>query len=188
MSKSTVPVEGDVAREVASLARSHGLSVIRLATDSLKLAAEMLKRGITPSNALEMYKLLEKVMAFDAVPVPLSLMELLAKRWNICDDPEVENFLRETGEKFGKTLLSEFKTFGELVRTASLFLAQFPTARFTINRAGGVWKIYFAPAGPLSAKCLVHFAEGMIRQFGCNAKFTADSIITVEVECPGKTL
>lgn len=188
MSRSTVPVEGDVAREVASLAKSHGFSIIRLATDALRLAAEMLKRGVTPANALEMYKLFEKIIAFDVVPVPLSFFELLAKKWDICNDPETESYLRETGEKFAKTLLSEFKTFGELIRAASLLFAQFPTARFNISKAGNIWKIYFAPAGPLSAKCLVYFAEGVIRQFGCTAKITLNSVITAEVECPGKIL
>ncbi|ABL87346.1 conserved hypothetical protein [Pyrobaculum islandicum DSM 4184] len=188
MSRSTVPVEGDVAREVASLAKSHGFSVVRLATDSLKLAIELMKRGVTPVNALEMYKLLEKIIAFDVVPVPLSFLELLAKKWDICNNPEIEHYLKEIGEKFGKTLLSEFKNFNEFVRVASLLFAQFPTTRFTINKTGNVWRIYFAPAGPLSARCLARFAEEVIKQFGCVTKTQYNPVIAAEVECPGKTL
>lgn len=69
MSKTTVPVEGDVAREISQLAKSQGFSISRLVTDSLKLSAEMLRRGITPTRALQMFRLFEKIMAFDVAAI-----------------------------------------------------------------------------------------------------------------------
>jgi hypothetical protein len=101
VSKTTVPVDSEVAKEVSSVAKSQGFSVAKFVSDSLKLAVELLKRGITPTKALEMLRLTEKILAFDIVPVPLAYLELIAKKWNTCDDQEVEHLLRETGEKFG---------------------------------------------------------------------------------------
>lgn len=64
VSRTTVPVDSDVAKEVSTMAKSQGFSVVKLASDSLKLAVELLRRGITPSKALEMFKLMEKVISF----------------------------------------------------------------------------------------------------------------------------
>jgi hypothetical protein len=59
---------------------------VKFVSDSLRLAVELLRRGITPTKALEMFKLTEKILTFDVVPVPLSYLELIAKKWNICED------------------------------------------------------------------------------------------------------
>ncbi|MEM0370551.1 MAG: hypothetical protein QXU58_04115, partial [Pyrobaculum sp.] len=62
MSRSTLPVDGEVAREVSNLAKSQGFSVVRLTSDALKLTIELLKKGITPTRALEIFRLVEKVV------------------------------------------------------------------------------------------------------------------------------
>ena len=184
MSRSTVPVEGDVAKELSTVAKSQGFSVLRLASDSLRLALELLKRGITPTRALEMWRLTEKIAAFDAVPVPLSYLELVAKKWGVCEDPEVEAFLREVGAKFGKTVAGEFKSFGEFMSVATQFLSMLPVARLSLSRGGNTWRIVFTSAGSFSVKCLGYFAEEAVKQFGCVVKISyGDSTITAEVTC-----
>jgi len=170
MPKTTVPVDSEVAREVSSAAKSQGFSVAELVSDSLKLAVELLRRGITPTKALEMFRLMEKVLALDIVPVPLSYLELVAKKWNICEDQEVERFLRETGEKFGKVVAAEFRSFNEVMSTASQFFSMLPVARLSFSRSGNTWRIVFTASGELSLKCFGYFAEEAIRQFGCSVK------------------
>ncbi|MGC8584044.1 MAG: hypothetical protein ACP5MH_10015 [Thermoproteus sp.] len=184
MSRSTVPVEGDVARELSIVAKSQGFSVLRLASDSLRLALELLKRGITPTRAIEMWRLTEKIAAFDAMPVPLSYLELVAKKWGVCDDLEVEAFLREIGAKFGKIAAGEFRSFGEFMSVATQFLSMLPVARLSLSRDGNSWRIVFTSAGASSARCLGYFAEEAIKQFGCAAKISyGDSTITAEITC-----
>ncbi len=184
VSKTTVPVDSEVAKEVSSVAKSQGFSVVKLASDSLKLAVELLRRGITPTKALEMFRLTEKILAFDAVPVPLSYLELVARKWNMCDDQEVEQFLRETGEKFGKIIAADYRTFGELMATASQFFSMLPVARLSFSRSGNAWRIVFTAAGELSLKCLSYFAEEAIKQFGCSVKTSYEGhIIVAEVTC-----
>lgn len=184
MSRSTLPVEGEVAKEVSNVAKSQGFSVVRLTSDSLKLALELLRRGITPTKALEIFRLVEKVVAFDAVPVPLSYLELAAKKWGICNDEEIEKFLRETGEKFGKIMAEEFRTFGELMSTVTQLLSMFPVARVMYSRSGNVWRIAFTSVGGNSVRCLGVFAEEAIKQFGCSVKTTYEgNTITAEVIC-----
>jgi hypothetical protein len=60
VSKTTVPVDSEVAKEVSSVAKSF--SVAKFASDSLKLAVELLRRDITPTKALEMFRLTEKFL------------------------------------------------------------------------------------------------------------------------------
>jgi len=184
VSKTTIAVDSDVARELSSAAKSQGFSVVRLASDSLKLAVELLRRGITPTKALEMFRLTEKILAFDVVPVPLSYLELVAKKWKMCEDQEVEQFLRETGEKFGKVIAAEYRTFGEFMATASQFFPMLPVARLSFTRSGNTWRIVFTAAGGLSLKCLGYFAEEAIKQFGCSVKTSYEgNIIVAEVTC-----
>jgi hypothetical protein len=184
VSKTTVPVDADVAKEVSSLAKSQGFSVVKLASDSLKLAAELLRRGITPTRAVEMFRLTEKILAFDVVPVPLSYLELLAKKWNVCEDEEVKRFLREVGEKFGKVVAAEYKTFGEFMAVASHFFSMLPVARLSFSRSGNTWRIVFTATGEFSVKCLAYFAEEAIKQFGCTVKTSFEgNVIIGEVTC-----
>jgi hypothetical protein len=184
VSKTTVPVDSEVAREVSSMAKTQGFSVVKLASDSLKLAVELLRRGITPTKALEMFRLTEKILAFDVVPVPLSYLELVARKWKTCEDQEVEQFLRETGEKFGKVVTAEYRTFGEFMATASQFFSMFPVARLSFSKSGNTWRIVFTATGELSAKCLGYFAEEAIKQFGCSVKTSYEgNIIIAEVTC-----
>jgi len=184
VSKTTVPVDSDVAKEVSSVAKTQGFSVVKLVSDSLKLAVELLRRGITPAKALEMFKLFEKVLAFDVVPVPLSYLELVARKWKVCEHQEMERFLREIGEKFGKIVAAEYRTFGELMAVASQFFSMLPVARLSFNRSGNVWRIVFTTTGELSVRCLGYFAEEAIKQFGCSVKTSYEgNIIVAEVTC-----
>ncbi|MEM4651268.1 MAG: hypothetical protein QW086_05515 [Pyrobaculum sp.] len=184
VSKTTVPVDSEVAKEVSSVAKTQGFSVVKLASDSLKLAVELLRRGITPTKALEMFRLAEKILAFDVVPVPLSYLELVARKWKTCEDQEVEQFLRETGEKFGKVVAAEYRTFGEFMATASQFFSMFPVARLSFSRSGNTWRIVFTSTGELSVKCLGYFAEEAIKQFGCSVKTSYEgNIIIAELTC-----
>lgn len=184
MSRTTVPVESEVAKEISAVAKAQGFSVLRLVSDSLKLAVELLKRGITPTRAVEMFRLMEKVLAFDVVPVPLSYLELLAKKWNTCDDGEVKRYLREVGEKFGKVLTSEFRTFGELMQVAAQFFSLLPVARVNFSKTGNTWRIVFVSAGETSVKCLGYFAEEAVKQFGCAVRVEySGNTIVAEVTC-----
>jgi len=184
VSKTTVPVDSEVAKEVSSAAKSQGFSMAKFVSDSLRLAVELLRRGITPTKALEMFKLTEKILTFDVVPVPLSYLELIAKKWNTCEDQEVERLLRETGEKFGKVVAAEFRSFNELMAVASQFFSMLPVARLSFSRSGNTWRIVFTATGGLSVKCLGYFTEEAIRQFGCSAKTDYQgNTIVAEVTC-----
>lgn len=184
VSRTTVPVDSDVAKEVSTMAKSQGFSVVKLASDSLKLAVELLRRGITPSKALDMFKLMEKVLAFDVVPVPLSFLELVARKWKVCEDEEIEKFLRETGEKFGKVVASEFRSFSEFMAVVSQFFSMLPVARLSFSKSGNTWRIVFTTTGEMSVKFLGFFAEEAIRQFGCSVKTIYEgNTVTAEVTC-----
>jgi len=183
--RTTVPVEADAAREFSEMAKIHGYSVVRLASDALRLAVELFRRGISPSRGLEMFKLLELAIAFDVVPVPLPLLELFAEKWGVCDDEEVAKALREVGAKFGQLAATRL-TFPELVQTAAQLFALFPTARLSYTRRGGAWRIVFIAPGEKSAKCLAYFAEEAIRQWKCQPKIAMEkNVITAEIECNG---
>jgi len=181
--RTTVPVEADAAREFSEIAKIQGYSVVRLASDSLRLAVELFRRGISPSRGLEMFRLVELALAFDVVPVPLPLLELFAEKWGVCEDGDVAKALREMGARFGQ-LASARLTFPELVQTAAQLFALFPTARLSFTRRGETWRIVFIAPGEKSAKCLATFAEEAIRQWKCQPKITTEkNVITAEIEC-----
>jgi len=181
--RTTIPVEGDVAKEASTLAKSQRLSLIRFSSDALRLAVELFRRGISPSRGLEMFKLVELALAFDVVPVPLPLLELFAEKWGVCDDEDVAKMLRETGAKFGQLAAARL-TFPELVQTAAQFFALFPTARLSFTRRGEAWRIVFIAPGEKTAKCLATFAEEAIRQWKCQPKIAVEkNVITAELTC-----
>ncbi|ABO08929.1 hypothetical protein [Pyrobaculum calidifontis] len=181
--RTTIPVEGDVAKEASALAKSQRLSLIRFSSDALRLAVELFRRGISPSRGLEMFRLVELALAFDVVPVPLPLLELFAEKWGVCEDGDVAKALREMGARFGQLASARF-TFPELVQTAAQFFALFPTARLSFTRRGETWRIVFIAPGEKSAKCLATFAEEAIRQWKCQPKIAVEkNVITAEITC-----
>jgi len=181
--RTTIPVEGDVAKEASALAKSQRLSLIRFSSDALRLAVELFRRGISPSRGLEMFKLVELALAFDVVPVPLPLLELFAEKWGVCEDEDVAKALREMGARFGQLAATRL-TFPELVQTAAQFFALFPTARLSFTHRGDTWRMVFIAPGEKSAKCLATFAEEAIRQWKCQPKITTEkNVITAEITC-----
>ena len=181
--RTTIPVEGDVAKEASALAKSQRLSLIRFSSDTLRLAVELFRRGISPSRGLEMFRLVELALAFDVVPVPLPLLELFAEKWGVCEDGDVAKALREMGARFGQLASARF-TFPELVQTAAQFFALFPTARLSFTRRGETWRIVFIAPGEKSAKCLATFAEEAIRQWKCQPKIAVEkNVIAAEISC-----
>ncbi|MEM1519780.1 MAG: hypothetical protein QXF78_06105 [Pyrobaculum sp.] len=102
----------------------------------------------------------------------------------LCNDVEIESFLRETGEKFGKVIADEFKTFGEFMATVTQLLSMFPVARVMYSKSGDMWRIAFTSVGSHSLRCLGIFAESAIRQYGCEVKTTyEENVITAEIVC-----
>lgn len=183
MSKTTLPVNSAVAKEFISLARSRGYSVILLTTESLKLASELLKRGVSPGEALELYKLFERTLAFDVVPVPFVLLEYVAEKWNICEDPWVERYVRELGVKFGKSISGDLK-IEEFVKALAAAFRFLPTARFDFSKSRNKLNLVFILPGRRSVKCWLSFTEAALAQFNCGVKTSVEgATVLMEVVC-----
>ncbi|MFN3805016.1 MAG: hypothetical protein ACK4SY_08160 [Pyrobaculum sp.] len=181
---STLPVDRDVAREVYHMAKSRGFLTIKFVSDALKLAIDLYRRDITPSLAREMYLLFEKTLAFDTVPVPLQVLELMAANYGVCDDKEIEKYLRDVGKRFGVEMAASFKNLNEFLDVVSHIFAVLPPARISFSRKDNTYVVVFTAPAVHALKCLQHFAEEVLHQFGCSSKFTQmDNTIVAHIEC-----
>ncbi|MFN7106388.1 MAG: hypothetical protein ACK4M3_07400 [Pyrobaculum sp.] len=181
---STLPVDRDTAREVYQMAKSRGILTIRFVSEALKLALDLYRRDITPALAREMYLLLEKTLAYDTVAVPLQVLELMAAKYGVCNDEEIERYLRDVGERFGRDMAAAFRNFGDFLVVAAHVFAILPPARISYSKKGDSWVVVFTSPAVHSLKCLQYFAEEVIRQFGCRNMFTqVENSITAYIEC-----
>ncbi len=182
--RTTVPVDWDAARSLAAEAKAQGFSVFRLVSDSVRLAVELLRRGVSPSHALELLRLAEILLRLDAVPVPLAYLELVARKWGVCDDPEVVNLLRNVGGLFGDHAASGYGSLERLLGVLGSALPLFPGAKLSFGRVGDAWRLVLTYGGSASGKCLAHIVEEAIRRFGCSPNVRLEgSALLAEATC-----
>ncbi len=182
--RTTVPVDLDAARSLAAAARTQGFSVLRLASDSVRLTVELLRHGVTPSNALELLRLVEILLRLDAVPVPLAYLELVARRWGVCDDPEVVDLLRNVGGLFGDHVAAGYGSLERLLGVLGAALPLFPGAKLSFGKAGDTWRLVLTYGGSASGKCLAYIVEEAMRRLGCNANIRLEgNALLAEATC-----
>ncbi|CCC81917.1 hypothetical protein [Thermoproteus tenax] len=184
MSKTSLPVDKDIAEEVSAAAKAQGLQESKVVSDSLKLAMALLRRGVTPTKALDLYKFFELLLAFDIIPAPLALLQTLAHKWNICEDRDVQEVLRDSGRKFGRLAASVYGSFSEAVSTAVVFFSYLPAVKITASRSDQEWRIAFTAPGEGLEKCFYYFVEEAAGEFGCRAEVKAAGLaVEVKARC-----
>ncbi len=73
-SKTTITVDREVALKLSQVAREFGISALRLASDSLELAIEALRRGYSPKHLQLLVRTASALESQDIFPLPLHIM------------------------------------------------------------------------------------------------------------------
>lgn len=72
--KTTITVDRDVALRFSKATREHGISALRLASDSLELTIEALRYGYNPRRLMLLLKMATSLETEDAFPMPIHML------------------------------------------------------------------------------------------------------------------
>jgi hypothetical protein len=181
-SKTTITVDREVALKFSQVAREFGISALRLASDSLEVAIEALRRGYSPKRLQLLVRTASALESQDVFPLPLHIMAA------IFDEVDKDKFkvpLYEAGRALGAALSISVQ-FQELVRDPQMFKLMLPIRNATCNIKGQTYVIdlAFAPAAHPLLELFVSYLRGLLDGYGLtNHKLhIKENIIEVTVE------
>jgi hypothetical protein len=181
-SKTTITVDREVALKFSQVSREFGISALRLASDSLEVAIEALRRGYSPKRLQLLVRTASALESQDAFPLPLHIMAA------IFEEVDIDKFkvpLYEAGRALGAALSISVQ-FQELVRDPQMFKLVLPIRNATCNIKGQtcVIDLAFAPAARPLLDLFVSYLRGLLDGYGLtNHKLhIKENIIEVTVE------
>jgi hypothetical protein len=180
--KTTITVDREVALKFSQVSREFGISALRLASDSLEVAVEALRRGYSPKRLQLLVRTASALESQDAFPLPLHIMAA------IFEEVDIDKFkvpLYEAGRALGAALSISVQ-FQELVRDPQMFKLVLPIRNATCNIKGQtcVIDLAFAPTARPLLDLFVSHLRGLLDGYGLtNHKLhIKENIIEVTVE------
>ena len=81
--KTTITVDREVALKLSQVAREFGITALRLASDSLEVAIEALRRGYSPKRLQLLVRTAPALESMDAFPLPLHILAAIFEEVDI---------------------------------------------------------------------------------------------------------
>jgi hypothetical protein len=180
--KTTITVDREVALKFSQVSREFGISALRLASDSLEVAIEALRRGYSPKRLQLLVRTASALESMDVFPLPLHIMAAIFEE---VDKDKFKVPLYEAGRALGAALSISVQ-FQELVRDPQMFKLVLPIRNATCNIKGQTYVIdlAFAPTARPLLDLFVSYLRGLLDGYGlANHKLhIKENIIEVTVE------
>jgi hypothetical protein len=180
--KTTITVDREVALKFSQAAREFGISALRLASDSLEVAIEALRRGYSPKRLQLLVRTASALESQDVFPLPLHIMAAIFEE---LDKDKFKIPLYEAGRALGAALSISVQ-FQELVRDPQMFKLVLPIRNATCNIKGQtcVIDLTFAPTARPLLELFMSYLRGLLDGYGLtNHKLhIKENIIEVTVE------
>jgi len=180
--KTTITVDREVALKFSQAAREFGISALRLASDSLEVAIEALRRGYSPKRLQLLVRTASALESQDVFPLPLHIMAA------VFEEVDIDRFkvpMYEAGRALGAALSISVQ-FQELVRDPQMFKLVLPIRNVTCNIKGQtcVIDLTFAPTARPLLELFMSYLRGLLDGYGLtNHKLhIKENIIEVTVE------
>ncbi len=180
--KTTITVDREVALKLSQASREFGISALRLASDSLEVAIEALRRGYSPKRLQLLVRTASALESMDAFPLPLHILAA------IFEEADIDKFkipLYEAGRALGAALSISMQ-FQELVRDPQMFKLMLPTRNAACNIKGQTYVIdlAFAPTARPLLDLFLSYLRGLLDGYGLtnHKSHIKENIIEVTVE------
>jgi len=170
--KTTITVFKESALKIGKLARERGLSLLKVASEALDLAAEVVRDGKTPAEAIPLVKLHKVAPVFDMVYIPLGIVAEILKD---ADDYLIQFY--DYGRDLGAALSKEVK-LSELLKNGDALRSLIPARRVEFQR--GALVIMLPPRSGKLAHLFASFLRGLLDGFGCTRHTVSTSSNLIE--------
>ncbi|ABO09016.1 hypothetical protein [Pyrobaculum calidifontis] len=170
--KTTITVCREAALKIGKLARERGLSLLKVASEALDLAAEVVIDGKTPAEVIPLVKLHKVAPVFDMVYMPLGIVAEILKD----ADAYLIQFY-DYGRDLGAALSRELK-LSELLKNGDMLRSLIPARRVEFQR--GALVVMLPPRSGKLAHLFASFLRGLLDGFGCTRHTVSTSSNLIE--------
>jgi len=172
--KTTITVCRETALKIGKLTRERGLSLLKVASEALDLAAEVVRDGKTPAEVIPLVKLHKVAPVFDMVYMPLGIVAEILK------DADADDYLiqfYDYGRELGAALSKEVK-LSELLKNGDVLKSLIPARRVEFQRGNLV--VMLPPRSGKLAHLFASFLRGLLDGFGCTRHTVSTSSNLIE--------
>ncbi len=181
-SKTTVTVDREVALKLSQIAREFGISALRLASDSLEVAVEALRRGYSPRRLQLLLHAVTAMESQDVFPLPLHVMVAVFEE---VDKDRFKIPMYEVGKALG-VALSISVQFHDLVKDPEMFKLILPIRSATCSIKGQrcVIDLAFPPTARPLLELFASYLRGLLDGYGLTNHriYTKENILEIVVD------
>ncbi|MEM0445059.1 MAG: hypothetical protein QXO86_01805 [Nitrososphaerota archaeon] len=169
MYRSTLSVNGDIAKELLSLAREKNMTLFSLTNQILETAIMFMKMGIDFQGLRNLVSVMKILKDVDAVVIPSDFLDKLIAELYKNNQKELLNSFKQLGMELAEYLKLEAPNVEKLVSLAQTLSTFFPLKRIALRRLNHTtYELSAVGVGGRqeSTLCVYNFVEGVLEKYG----------------------
>jgi len=184
MYRSTLSVNGELAKELLVLARERNMTLFSLTNQILETAILLMRSGVEFQDFKNLVSVLKILRDVDAVVIPSDFLDKLIADLYKSNQKEVQGAFKQLGMDLAEYLKLEAPDIMKLISLAQTLSRLFPLKRVNLKRLNdSTYELSAVGVGGRleSTTCVYHFVEGVLERYGyaVRDKTISRSLITV---------
>jgi hypothetical protein len=168
MYRSTLSVNGELAKELLSLARERRMTLFSLTNQILENSITLMKMGFDIQNLKDLISILKILKDLDVAVIPSDFLDkLLVKLYKVDPDELLRSF-KQVGLEMADYLRLEAPTIEKLMTLAQVLTMLFPLKRVGFRRLDhNSYELSAVGVGGTmeSTMCVYSFVEGVLEKY-----------------------
>lgn len=184
MYRSTLSVNGEIAKELLALARERNMTLFALTNQILETAILLMKVGIDFQGLRNFVSVMKILKDVDAVVIPSDFLDKLIAELYKNNQKELLNSFKQLGTELAEYLKLEAPNIEKLISLAQTLSTLFPLKRINLRRLNHTtYELSAVGVGGRqeSTLCVYYFVEGVLEKYGLEIqeKTIGKGLITV---------
>ncbi|GBC70880.1 hypothetical protein HRbin02_00652 [Candidatus Calditenuaceae archaeon HR02] len=169
MYRSTLSVNGEIAKELLALAREKNMTLFALTNQILETAILLMKMGVDFQALRNLVSVLKILRDVDAVVIPSDFLDKLIYELYKNNQKELLNSFKQLGMELAEYFKLEAMDIERLVSLAQTLSTLLPLKRVSLRRLNHTtYELSAVGVGGRveSTNCVYYFIEGIFEKYG----------------------
>jgi hypothetical protein len=185
MYRSTLSVNGELAKELLALARERRMTLFSLTNHILDNSIALMKMGFDVQNLRDLISILRILKDLDVAVIPSEFLDRLLVKLYKQDPEEILKSFKQVGLEMADYLKLEAPTIERLMSLAQMLTVLFPLKRVNFRRLNhNAYELSAVGVGGTleSTQCVYSFVEGVLERYNMEIfeKHVGRGLITVK--------
>ncbi len=169
MYRSTLSVNGEIAKELLALAKERNMTLFALTNQILETAILLMKMGVDFQALRNLVSVLKILRDVDAVVIPSDFLDKLIYELYKNNQKEILNSFKQLGMELAEYFKLEAMDIEKLVSLAQTLSTLLPLKRVSLRRLNHTtYELSAVGVGGRleSTYCVYYFLEGVLEKYG----------------------